>query len=93
MSNTKGGIEVKVVGQVQGVFFRQGVKEVAEELGLTGWVRNEKDGAVKIIAEGEEENLHKLIEWCKEGTEWAKVERVEIEWREGKREFGEFSIH
>ena len=45
------------------------------------------------MAEGSEENLQKLIGWCKKGTEWAKVERVEMEWQEGKREFGEFSIH
>lgn len=85
-------IEIKVYGQVQGVFFRQGVKEVAEEFKLTGFVSNEPDGSVKIIAEGKEENLQKLIEWCKKGTSWSKVEKVEIEQQEASNEFSSFVI-
>lgn len=85
-------VEIKVCGQVQGVFFRQGVKELAEELGLTGWVKNEEDGSVKIVVEGEEENLQKLIEWCKKGTRWSKVEKVEIKKPEASNKFSSFVI-
>lgn len=85
-------IEVRIYGQVQGVFFRQGVKEMAEELGLTGWVRNEADGSVKIVVEGKEENWQKLIEWCKKGTSWAKVEEVKVERQEASGEFSSFVI-
>lgn len=59
--------EIKVSGQVQGVFFRQGVKEEAERLGLTGWVRNEDEGTVNAVAEGKEEQ-------CKNW--WNGVKRV-----------------
>lgn len=85
-------IEVKVYGGVQGVFFRQGVKDMAEELGLTGWVSNELDGSVKIVAEGEEENLQKLVDWCKKGTNWSKVEDIKFEWQEASGEFSSFAI-
>lgn len=85
-------VEIKITGQVQGVFFRQGVKVEAEGLGLTGWVRNEPDGSVRIVAEGEEEKLQKLAEWTKLGTSWAKVENVEVEWKEVSREFTNFEV-
>lgn len=85
-------VELHVLGQVQGVFFRQSVKQKAEEFGLTGWVRNENDGSVQIVAEGAEESLQKLVEWTRLGTEWAKVERVDVEWGEAKGEFKSFGI-
>ena len=84
--------EIIIYGQVQGVFFRQGVKDMAEELGLTGWVSNESDGSVKIVAEGSEKNLQKLMEWCRKGTSWAKVEEVKIERKEANGEFFSFVI-
>lgn len=74
-------IEIKITGQVQGVFFRQAAKEVANTLGLTGWVKNEPDGSVRIVAEGEEEKLQKFAEWCKTGTEYARVENVTVTWQ------------
>ena len=85
-------VQINVIGQVQGVFFRQGVKAEAERLGLTGWVRNEPDGSVRIVAEGEEENLQKLIAWVKVGTEFAKVEKVDVQWQEAKGMFTAFDI-
>lgn len=84
---------IEVTGLVQGVFFRESVKRIADELNITGWVRNEINGLVKILAEGTEENLQKLIEWCKKGTEWAKVEKIKIEREEAKEEFTSFEIH
>ena len=77
---------------MRGVFFRQGVKQKAEELGLTGWVKNEEDSSVRIVAEGEEENLQKLVEWARLGTEWARVEKVQVEWRETEEGFKSFVI-
>lgn len=92
MSKTKKGIEIKVVGKVQGVFFRVGAKVIADEFGISGWAKNEEDGAVKIVAEGEEENLQKLVEWCKKGTEWSQVEKVEVKWQDATGEFSGFKI-
>lgn len=90
--NMQKGLEMKIIGKVQGVFFRQGVKAEAEKLDLAGWVRNDEDGSVKIVIEGEEKNLQKLVEWCKKGTEWARVEKVEIFWQKAREEFSSFVI-
>lgn len=71
-------LNIKIYGQVQGVFFRVSAKEKAEKLGITGFVRNEKDGSLFIEAEGEKQNLDKFLQWCKKGSPMAKVERIEV---------------
>ena len=71
-------IVLKIYGKVQGVFFRDSSKKKARELNLSGWVRNESDGTVVIVAEGEEKNLKELIEWCKNGPNHARVDKVEV---------------
>jgi acylphosphatase len=83
-------VDIKVFGRVQGVFFRDRTNKKAKELNLTGWVENEPDGSVKIIAEGEKENLEKLIEWTRKGPLLARVDKVEVKWEEGKGEFEKF---
>lgn len=85
-------IQIIIFGEVQGVFFRQGVKRKASELGISGFVKNQKDGSVKIIAEGEEEKLKELIEWCRHGTEISKVKDIKIKWLDGGKEFKDFQI-
>ena len=62
---------------MQGVFFRANTKKKAEELGISGWVRNLSDGRVEAVFEGEEERLNELINWCKESIPLARVEGVE----------------
>lgn len=85
-------VEIKVVGQVQGVFFRSEAQKLAAELGLAGWVKNEDNDAVKIIAEGEEEKLKELVEWCRRGTKWSRVEQVDADRHEATGEFADFEI-
>jgi len=85
-------VVLKIYGDVQGVGFRYRLAEEAARLNLTGWVRNEPDGTVLVVADGEEENLRKLIEYCKEGPKFAKVDRVEVEWMEAENKFKEFII-
>ena len=85
-------VNLKIYGRVQGVFFRDSCRREAQKLGLSGFARNEPDGTVQIIAEGEEKNLQELILWCKEGPEHAKVEKVEAEWLEPTGEFNGFAI-
>ncbi len=75
-------IHLLISGKVQGVFYRLNVKQKAEELNLTGWVKNRSDGRVEILAEGEKEDLNKLIKWCYNGPKEARVEKVEVEWRD-----------
>lgn len=68
--------QIRVSGRVQGVFFRKNAQQKARTLTLKGFVRNEPDGSVYIEAEGEEEQLHQLIEWCKKGPPLAMVADV-----------------
>ena len=81
-----------VSGLVQGVFYRQSTKEKAEELGLTGWVRNLPDGRVEIVAEGEEKKIKELIDWAKKGPISAEVRDLEADFEEYKNQFSEFKI-
>lgn len=80
----KNHLTLRIYGTVQGVFFRQSTKEKAEELNLTGFVRNEPDGSVYLEAEGDPQNLGKLREWCQIGPQKAKVTRLEAESGEAK---------
>jgi acylphosphatase len=70
-------VHLHVYGHVQGVFFRQSSKERACELGLRGWVRNRRSGAVEMVAEGSEEDVDALVTWCHNGPAAARVDRVE----------------
>ncbi len=90
MSKVRAHIVVK--GRVQGVFYRASTKEEADRLGINGWVRNREDGGVEILAEGDEEVIKELIEWCKKGPPNAKVKEVKVDWGEYKGEFKNFSI-
>ena len=81
-----------ISGRVQGVFFRSNTRKRALELGLTGWVRNLRDGRVEALVEGEESEIQKIIEWCHTGPPYASVDRVEVYWEESTGEFQTFSI-
>jgi acylphosphatase len=82
-----------ISGRVQGVFFRSNTRKEALGLGLTGWVRNLRDGRVEALFEGEESEIQKIIEWCHTGPPYASVDRVEVYWEEPTGEFQTFSIH
>ena len=60
------------------MYFRASTKEKADELGVTGFVRNEADGSVFIAAQGEESKLQQLLDWAHEGPKEARVDKVEI---------------
>ena len=66
-------IQARVTGQVQGVAFRCHTQEQAQRLGVVGWVRNEVDGSVLVHAEGEDEAVDALVEWCRHGPPSARV--------------------
>ena len=71
-------LTIRVYGRVQGVFYRQSTKSKADELKLTGFVRNEPDGSVLIEAEGDETALLELQEWSKQGPPFASVNYIEV---------------
>lgn len=70
--------KIIVTGKVQGVFYRQSAKEQAEDLEITGTVKNCKDGSVEIIATGEPAQLDQFIGWCKRGPRQASVDNMEV---------------
>lgn len=83
---------VIIEGRVQGVFFRDSTRQEAQRLGVTGWVRNRRDGSVEALLEGEEEKVQALIRWCEHGPPLAQVRRVSVEWEDYQGEFKGFRI-
>lgn len=63
---------------VQGVFFRQEAYERATKLGVAGWVRNNPDGRVEAVFEGQDEDVRQMVAWCREGTPLSRVENVDV---------------
>nr|WP_294899107.1 acylphosphatase [uncultured Pedobacter sp.] len=72
-------IQITISGRVQGVFFRVSTKAVADQLGMKGFVKNQKDGTVLIHAEGDPLFMQDFIDWCKLGPDDAHVENATIE--------------
>lgn len=70
---------IRVDGRVQGVWYRGWTVDQGRALGLSGWVRNRRDGSVEILADGPEEALTELVRRCHDGPPAARVERVEAE--------------
>ena len=67
-----------VHGRVQGVFFRDATRRLAERHGVAGTVRNTTDGTVEAVFEGRPDAVEKLVAFCGEGPRGAAVERVEV---------------
>jgi acylphosphatase len=85
-------LEAKVFGRVQMVLFRDFTCRNAKRFGLTGYVRNETDGTVKVVAEGEKEALNKLLAKIHKGPLFASVDDLEIEWKDASSAFKDFVI-
>lgn len=77
-TNDMPAIRFRIVGHVQGVFFRAGARERAASLGIAGWARNNSDGSLEIHAEGSADALQALERWCRRGPEAARVDLVEM---------------
>ncbi|MBI4049315.1 MAG: acylphosphatase [Candidatus Doudnabacteria bacterium] len=71
-------LNIKVYGRVIDVDFRHAAKRLAESLGITGFARNAHDGTVFMEAEGEEEALAQFTDWCKVGSKYARVDKIEV---------------
>jgi acylphosphatase len=89
---SKERVNIIVRGRVQGVFYRARTKEKAIELELNGWVKNRIDGAVEILAEGNKEDLERLVDWSQHGPEDAHVTKVEVKWQPFVDEFSDFTV-
>lgn len=69
---------VVVHGHVQGVFFRDSVRRMAQQRGVAGWVANRADGAVEAAFEGDSGAVDRLVEFCREGPRGARVDSVDV---------------
>lgn len=85
-------LEAVVYGRVQGVFFRQTTVQEARSLHLTGWVRNEPNGAVRVVAEGNEPSLQQFYSFLHQGPPGAAVTFVEDVWTEATGEYPNFTV-
>lgn len=77
-----------ISGRVQGVGFRDWMEEKANALGLSGWVRNRRDGAVEALVAGETAAMEELLRLCRRGPLMAQVVRIEEELVEPPLELG-----
>ena len=71
-------VHIFVKGKVQGVYFRQGMKDISEKKNVTGWVRNLQDERVEAVLEGKDTDVNLVIEWSHTGPPNAIVDDVEI---------------
>lgn len=85
-------LRITVYGKVQGVGFRQWTREHAQSLGLAGFVKNEANGSVSILAQGDEKSLEKFLKMCYDGPLFAQVTHATPSWEEVKEPFTSFDI-
>lgn len=87
-------IEVTVHGKVQGVGFRAYTKKHADKIGnLHGYVENQPEGHVEVVAQGEQADLEQFVEYLKRGPYFSEVENIDIDWHERLQDrFDGFSI-
>ena len=71
-------VEITVYGHVQGVGFRWALRAEAERVGVTGWVRNRRDGAVEARVTGSPTAVDEVVAWAHHGPPLSRVERVEV---------------
>ena len=71
--------QIKITGRVQGVGYRDAMCVQAAQLGVTGWVRNRRDGSVEAVVSGEAHALQTIIEWVRRGPQFAVVAGVAVE--------------
>lgn len=77
---------------MQGVSYRAHAHEKARALGLDGTVRNRTDGTVELVAQGEEQDLATLLDWCWQGSPWAQVSAIDARWSNDTGEHAGFRV-
>jgi acylphosphatase len=79
-------VHVFVSGEVQGLGFRQAIADKANEQGVTGWVRNLRDGRVEAVLEGPRDEVYRVVGLCRAGPKGAKVAGVQVDREPPKNE-------
>ncbi|MBD3406329.1 MAG: acylphosphatase [Candidatus Lokiarchaeota archaeon] len=85
-------VHVYISGKVQGVFFRAATRDEAKKKGVTGWVKNLRDGRVEAVFEGEKKKVDEMIQFCHEGPRQANVTDIKIERENYQGEFSTFRV-
>ena len=70
---------LRIFGRVQGVWYRESMRQEAERLKITGWVRNRLDGSVEAVVQGEAEAVDALVKWCRRGPQQAQVTHINMD--------------
>lgn len=84
--------EIKITGRVQGVGFRQFVKDKAHQFNINGWVKNMPDGSVLVKAEGVEKDMEPFVDHLKRGPSMGRVDNFKKEKFDTKSGFSDFGI-
>lgn len=85
-------IRCNITGKVQGVRYRDFVQSAATELGVVGYVKNNPDGTVAVVAQGLPDILKEFVEFLHEGSLLAKVDAVGVEWGTARVTYDDFSV-
>ena len=88
----KKAVKLVVNGTVQGVFFRQYVKDYADKMAIRGFVRNLEDGTVEIVGEGENEDIDGFVLEIKRGPKHAQIRNVSVEEKKWSGDYKEFKV-
>ncbi len=91
-AENRAALKATVYGRVQGVYYRAFVTRIAVRLQLSGWVRNQPEGSVQLLAEGDKPKLEELLDNLKQGPSGARVDKVDTYWGEYTGLYHGFSI-
>ena len=83
---------VRITGRVQGVWFRQSTKNIADKYNVNGWVRNNPDRSVEAVLEGPRDSVQSVIDWCQYGPDLARVDDLQVDWQQATGEFPDFKV-
>lgn len=88
----KKAVRIHFRGTVQGIFFRQFIKEHADKRGIKGFARNLEDGRVEVWVQGEASMVDEMIEVCKIGPRHSQIKNVEVKEEKWQDDFKEFKV-
>jgi len=88
----KRAVHIVIKGKVQGVSFRYFTLKQAQEMKITGWVRNKPNGNVEAFAKGDETNLEIFINKLRQGSSFSRVDDVILNWEHKESDYEDFSI-
>ena len=83
---------VVITGKVQGVCFRAETQRAAKQRNVLGWVRNRPEGSVEALFEGDEPAVKAMLEWCRQGSPFSRVQHVDVTWEVYKGDLDRFGI-